>query len=689
MAAKKRRKSPTRRRARAHPRGVLSVTMQGFGFVQCAEGEFFIPASKMAGAFDGDFVEVAPVHINHQHKQTYKGHQLGDRPTGRVLRVIHRHHESVIGRYEVAEPFGVVIPEDPRIPYDIFTLLKDNPDIEDGAMVRVRLLEYPSSKSAATGVIEEVLGSQESAHLDAEYVIARHQLETRFSEASHVQAKKATLDEAGAILAGYQDLRERVLFTIDPDDAKDFDDAVSFEEVAALKEVPKEAKGTLWRVGVHIADVSHYVAWGSSIDLDARRRATSVYLADRVLPMLPEELSSDLCSLRPHEVRRSMTVDLYLDDRANLVYAEFYPALIRSAARLTYTQVQEFLEREGCSSATPAQTKSASLDPRFIPQEIAERICALSNIAKMRLVRRRRLGGLEFDTVEARVLLNADGHPYDVELRRKTDATSLIEEAMILANEAVAEFMNQEAFPCLYRTHEAPSIERLSELASLLQELPAYHKLDVGKFVLGDQSVLQGVLQTAQGRLEQELVTGLLLRCMKRAVYQPNCEPHYGLALNSYTHFTSPIRRYPDLVVHRMLKSCLFEKSATFDEEVHALKWVAEHSSHMECIAEAASRELQEMKMCELLQEHIGEVFDGVVSGVTTAGVFVRLPNSAEGLVPLRLLGNEYFAFDSVRHTLTGSDSGQEFRLGQQISVVLCGIEKRRRHIDFRLAKQR
>lgn len=349
-------RSHTRLHPRSNPRGVLSVRGGGFGFVQTAEGEFFVPESKMAGAFDGDLVEVAPLPVQsgrkkqpHERKADLRA---GEKPAARVLRVVDRAHDTLVGRYEVAEPFGVVVPEDANIPYDIFTMRADRPDIEDGSLVRVRITTFPSRNTAATGVIEEVLGLADDEHAAVDVVIARHKLETVFSEGALSEARSAVLNEDGALASGYRDLRERFTFTIDPADARDFDDAVSLEPVSTcgvgtgIRVVDERGLGVArWRLGVHIADVAHYVPWNSSLDLDARRRATSVYLVDRVIPMLPDELSGDLCSLKPDEVRRTMTADLYLDDRARLVAYDLYPALIRSHARLSYEEAQALLDR--------------------------------------------------------------------------------------------------------------------------------------------------------------------------------------------------------------------------------------------------------------------------------------------------------------------------------------------------------
>ena len=674
----------TRRHARSNPRGVLDVRGGGFGFVQTAEGEFFVPESKMGGAFDGDLVELAPLPVQGgRKKQPHQGGDLraGEKPA-RVLRVVDRAHDTLVGRYEVAEPFGVVVPEDTRIPYDIFTMRADRPDIEDGSLVRVRITTFPARNTAATGVVEEVYGRADDERAAVDLVIARHKLETSFSEGALAEARAAVLDEDGALSSGYRDLRDRFTFTIDPADARDFDDAVSLEPVdpraepatgerggTGLRVVDKRGFGaTAWRLGVHIADVSHYVRWNSSLDLDARRRATSVYLVDRVIPMLPDELSGNLCSLRPDEVRRTMTADLYLDDQARLVAYDLYPALIRSDARLAYEKAQALLDEP-------------------TGDDLSYRLGVLSRLAKQRFAARERAGGLDFDSVEARVRLDGEGRPTGIDLRTKTDATSLIEEAMILANETVAAHLRDAKFPSLYRIHEQPSSDNLAALVPVFQEFAWFRDVDQVAFVAGDAHVIQRVLEASAGRPEGELVSSLVLRSMKRAVYRPVCAPHYGLASEAYTHFTSPIRRYPDLVVHRMLKALCGGRPEKFDQETSALPWVAEHSSDMERVAEKAARESQELKIIEYLEQFVGQAFSATVSGVASYGVYVRLDNTAEGLIPLKNLGAEYFALDPVQHRLTGQDTGVSYRLGQRLPVVLTAADPRARRLDFRPAR--
>ncbi len=910
-------RSHTRRAPRSMPRGTLVVHAGGYGFVRTAEGEYFIPSAKLGGAFDGDVVEIAPLSSAASKAHRSSGRdamRTGGRPAARVMRVVERAHETLIGRYEVADPFGVVIPEDPRIPYDIFTQRSAAPDIPHGALVRVRISTYPSRTTAATGVVEEVLGEADEPRIGVESIIARHKLETRFSDACLKEADGLRLDVEAALSRGYADLRDRCVFTIDPVDARDFDDALSLErldgsdDMASAGDAPASpADGTagrsgktraqtgpraldegvlrtpskalrilraglpaslggassdlgstpassagssiemggpsvpvlsgvgwegagvpVWRLGVHIADVSAYVPWGSAIDLDARNRATSAYLVDRVIPMLPERLSNDLCSLRPDEGRLSMTVDLYLDGKGRVNRYEVYPAVIRSKARLTYDAVQEWLDgfdspgiaarpddadapfatdapavtdasnaadapaatvapaaadapaaaapaatnaltaseerspyllrlsgqkraenglemsrtpqkldldavncpeslkttsyshvdcpKDGkttCSSQSdgreegheaagrppyaceaagklPPACEAAPEAPRphsaGIPRQVADRLAPLSRIGKLRAELRRRAGGIDFPSTEAKVRLDADGYPVGVDLRRKTDATSLVEEAMILANEAVARCLVATGSPGLFRVHERPAADGLAGLIPVLEEFDWFACIDKTRFALGDPHAVQAVLEASRGRSEGELVGSLLLRAMKRADYRPSCEGHYGLASEAYAHFTSPIRRYPDLVVHHMLKALLFGRSELHDQEASALRWLGLHCSEREREADAAARESQELKLIELMESQVGEAFSGVVSGVAPYGLYVRLDNTAEGLLPVRRLSTEYYSLDAELHRLVGQDSGRTWRLGQRVAVVLTLADARRHVLEFRLA---
>ena len=697
-----------RRSAQMYPTGTLTVYADGYGFVRTSEGEFFVPEKKMNGAFDGDLVEVAPLpHKTQGRNSVYDQDKLQwvsskESPAARVVRVIDRAHETVVGRYDVVEPFGVVVPLDYRMQHDIFTLRKDNPTIPDGALVRVRITTFPTGRTAATGVIEEVLDEGQKQRFIVDALIERNNLETMFSEGAQAQAQDACVDELDALSHGYRDIRDRVVFTIDPEDARDFDDALSLEraggDVARGRVGAGDAR-IAWRLGVHIADVAHYVPWDSSIDLDARRRATSVYLVDRVLPMLPEELSNDICSLKPGVARRCMTVDLYLDEQAEVVGVDIYPALMESRRRMNYAEVRDLLATGECvgsaGGAGDVAAAGAAGDAEAFAS-IEQRLFALDAIAQMRRKRRRKLGAPEFSQVEVKMKLNEQREPIAVELHEKNNATQLVEEAMLMANQAVAHYLIENGIPGLFRVHGAPLPMNCASLVPLLEEFPWFSQVNKMLFSQGNSFQIQKVLELSRGRAEEELVSNVMLRAMKQAVYSPTCEGHFGLAVDEYLHFTSPIRRYPDLVVHRMLKAHLEkrrlgalppEQKKAVSQEVSQLAWLAEHSSKMERLAEKVSRESHEYLLVEYMQQFVGQSFSATISGVASYGVYVRLDNTAEGLLPLKELGQEYFIFDGVHHTLMGEESGTLYRLAQRVAVVLSSADPLTRNLTFKLCR--
>ena len=648
---------------------------RGFGFVKTSAGEFFIPRSKVGGAFDGDVVEVAPTRRegSRSYREKRDRQAAGQRQEGRVVNVVERAHASVVGRYDVAEPFGIVVPLDPRIRHDIFTRRSDAPHVADGSIVRVSITEYPTRKSAACGVVEEVIGSADDTALLIEQVIAAHKLPTAFSEAALNESEACDAGIEAALAEGYADIRDRFTFTIDPKDARDFDDALSVEDVSADPAAPAGAKT---RLGVHIADVSHYVDLGSALDLQARERACSVYLPDRVIPMLPERLSNGICSLNPGEDRLSMTVDLYLDSAGKLVAHEAFPAVMRSRARLDYGQAQDILEGRGAETGIAPELLDA----------LVPRIKAADAIARARLVARLGTGGLEFHTKEAKIKLDASGEPVGVIVREKTDATMLIEEAMVFANETVARHLEEREYPCAFRDHEPPPADGLAGLIPVFQEFKWFTPAMARRLAVADPYAIQEVLSAVEGHLEETLVSTLLLRCMSRALYRMDNVGHYGLGLDSYCHFTSPIRRYPDLMVHRVLKCAWKRDQRTAASLKDQMRASCEHCSAKEREAETASQEATRALMCVFMASKVGETFPATVSGVASHGLYVELETCAEGLIPVRTLGDEYFAFDPVRLTLTGVDSGTSFRLGDAIAVRLTSADALLSRLTFALA---
>lgn len=618
------------------PLGTLELMPAGYGFVDTDEGTFYIPANRTGGAMHGDTVEIRP-----RHEQRLPG----QKHSASVVRVHRRATEYLVGVLDINDPLAVVIPQDPRMQHDVFVTREECPEAQAGDVVLVRITNYPNRRQPAQGYIVEVLGNQDQPGMDVDIIVHTAGLPTQFSPQALAQAAGIETDIEGALAEqGRRDLRERDVFTIDPSDAKDFDDAISLDHVEGVT-----------RLGVHIADVSSYVPWDSSIDICARDRATSVYLVDRVIPMLPEKLSNDVCSLKPGEDRRAMTCDIFLDNGAQVLRYDIYPSVIRSKRRFNYDEVQGILDG---NTDDPYRAK----------------LLEFHRIAKKLVAAREKRGALDFDSAEAKPQLDEEGHVTSIEMRCKTDATSMIEEAMILANETVANHMFKRELPLVFRIHEAPRGQALEALLPVLKEM-GYSIEGLGS---GDPRVFQRVLNAAKGRSDETLVNYMVLRSMEQARYSVQPLAHFGLASKHYCHFTSPIRRYPDLMVHRLLRDPRAMEGQ--------LEWLAEHSSKMERRAEEAERDSVNLKLCEYLQERVGEVYEGTISTVLASGFFVRLDNTAEGMVRFDEVRDEYHEFDPKFQTLVGEETGRTYRLGQRIRVRVKAVDMRDQQIDFELA---
>jgi len=626
--------------------GRISMTRRGYGFVESPEGDYYVSGRDTAGAMHGDVVVVRP--------DTKRGRQGR---SGTVVRILERAVTQVVGRFEKHGAIGVVVPADRRIKHDVFIASNAIGDAASGDIVVATLVGYPSRNQSAQGVVTEIVGHEDDEGIEIEVIIREHGLLTEFSDDALEQARGIRLDVTETVAKDplRRDIRDRFTFTIDPVDARDFDDAITIEHVDGLV-----------RLGVHIADVSHYVPWDSPIDEDARQRATSVYLVDRVLPMLPEELSNDICSLNPGVDRLSFTVDMYLDANAHVERYELYPSAMRSDRRFDYGSVQRMLD--GAKPFPDEESERALRDFARVAAKIGER----------RVAR----GGLDFETVEAKVRLDEDGTPLEVVVRERTQATSMIEEAMIAANEVVARHMRDAEAPMVYRIHENPDPDALSSVALVLKEFD-YPVKDIHG---ASPATFQRIINFAHTRPEKRLINSLLLRALERARYVDFLAPHFGLASEAYTHFTSPIRRYPDLIVHRLLRAQLagaLETDPNATGMVPELAWLAEHSSFMEREAEMAEDESVRFKLCQLMAEHLGEEFDGVITGVTTFGLFVQLDNTAEGLVHVENMADDHYRFDPQRFMLFGEDRGHIWRLGQQIRVRIINVSPAEGRIDF------
>ncbi len=628
------------------------MTRHGYGFVSSPEGDYFVGQREAAGAMHGDTVAIRP-----------EARRKGQGRSGSVVKVVERANTTVVGRFARHGAIGVVVPSDRRLRTEVFVPRTGIGEARSGDYVVVRLTAYPTRKDPAQGIVEEVIGHEGEPGLEIEIIIREHGLETEFSKDALAEAAAIKLDvaEALAIDSQRRDIRDRFTFTIDPVDARDFDDAISIER-----------EGALVKLGVHIADVSHYVRWDSAIDVEARRRATSVYLVDRVLPMLPEKLSNDICSLNPGVDRLSFSADIWLDDDAVVQKYELYPSVMHSDRRFDYDRVQRMLDGE---EPYPDPESERAL------REFA-RIAA--RIAQRRIAR----GGLDFETVEAKVLLAEDGTPSEVVLRERTQATNMIEEAMILANEVVARHMRDAKAPMVYRIHEDPDPDALERIAVVLKEFD-YPVSDIHG---ASPATFQRIIKFAHERPEKRLINSLLLRALERARYVDFLGGHFGLASEAYTHFTSPIRRYPDLIVHRLLRAQLagaLETDPDASGMAPELSWLAEHSSTMEREAEMAEDESVRFKLCQLMAAHIGEVFEGTITGVTGFGMFVQLENTAEGLVHVQNMPDDYYVYDAERFMLQGEETGTSYRLGQALRVRIIDVIPSEARIDMEVANKK
>lgn len=657
--------------------------------VETAEGVYRLGSRSMREAMPGDRVYVSL----HRGK--------GGARRAVVEHVIDRAVAAIVGVFEPAGPLGAVRPLDARIKQDFFVLPADDSPrrlgVEPGDIVSARIVDYPSRTESGVVTLERRIGDANEPSLGIECVMARYGLVDGYPQAAVDEAASLAVDVEGALADPLRrDIRDRFAITIDPVDARDFDDAIS---------VARTVRGG-WMLGVHIADVSHYVDWESAIDLEARRRSTSVYLADRVLPMLPERLCNDLCSLRPDEDRLAFTVDIELDARGRVRTYEPYPSVIRSRVRMDYGAADALL-REGepdgaaLDAAARGRAELAVEAARANGVDLRAFLRNADALARARREIRRKRGSIDFDTPEVHVLLDEAGMPVDIVTRERTAATSLVEEAMLLANECVAEFLADRDLVSAYRVHEDPSPDSLASAAKTLTELGAVEGGLAAGIMLGDPRAINAAVEDAAGTAFAPQVNALLLRAQQRAVYKSHNEGHYALGARAYCHFTSPIRRYPDLIAHRVLKVALAKHELGKKEGAaraprltgkgpQALEAICpqlcRQASDNERAADAAANASQKVKVAQLYASRIGERDTGTVSWISDLGAFVRLDaTGAEGLVRMNALGTEWWDFDDVRLTLTGESTGTRVGLGCRVVVEVASVNVLRGHLDLKL----
>ncbi|WP_134704449.1 ribonuclease R [Ammoniphilus sp. YIM 78166] len=637
-------------------KGRLQGNAKGFGFVipeTKGEPDVFISAHDMNGALNGDIVLCRP-------SAKVKS---GGRMEGEIIRILQRANNRFVGTYTDGKDYGFVNIDDKRMAKDMFIPKNASMGAMEGHKVIAEITKYSEDgRTNPEGRIVEIIGHKNDPGVDILSIIHKYELAEGFDEHVMKEAESVPeeLTEGDWQGQNRRDLRDRVMVTIDGADAKDLDDAVSLERL----------ENGNYLLGVHIADVSHYVKEGSFLDEEAYRRGTSVYLVDRVIPMLPHRLSNGICSLNPQVNRLAMSCDMELDQEAKLVRYEIFMSVIKTNERMTYQNVYKILEEDD-------QELMARYEP-LVPMFRDMKELAL----KLRDKRMQR-GAIDFDFKEAKILVDPEGKPTEVVIRDRTIAEQIIEEFMLAANETVAEHFHWLNQPFMYRTHEDPDEGKLRNFLQFITNF--------GYVVKGTPSdihprALQMLLEQVQGTPEETVISKVMLRSMKQAKYEAENNGHFGLAADYYTHFTSPIRRYPDLIVHRLIRHWL--ENGPMDEE-QKVDWgeklpdIARHTSERERVAVDAERETDDLKKAEFMADKIGEEFEGMVSSVTNFGMFIELPNTIEGLVHMSYLTDDYYHYDERTYALVGERTKKSYRIGDMVKVRVVGVNKDEHSIDF------
>ncbi|APZ42426.1 ribonuclease R [Acidihalobacter ferrooxydans] len=630
-------------------RGRVLAHPDGFGFLSPDEGgdDVFLAPRQMRGLFHGDRAVVRVMGLDHR-----------GRPEGAVIEVLERNTHQVVGRFFEERGVAYVSPDNKRLPLDVLIPPEDVHSARSGQIVLAAIVEQPGKHKQPIGKIVEVLGEHMDPGMEIDIALRSYDLPFEWSEAVEAEARAFGAEVDAQAKRGRTDLRDTPLVTIDGEDARDFDDAVYCE--------PRADGG--WRLLVAIADVSHYVQPGSALDAEARKRGTSVYFPGQVIPMLPEALSNGLCSLNPQVDRLALVADMTVSDGGALKAYEFYPAVIRSAARLTYTEVGRIVAERAADARKNRESLLGHLD-------------ALYDVFKALARARRKRGAIDFETQETRILFGEGRKIERIVPTTRNDAHRIIEECMIVANVAAARLLGKRKIPTLYRVHEGPSVERLEKLHAFLAGVG----LQLGGGDSPGPKDYAALMRQLKNRPDAELVQTMLLRSLQQAVYAPDNRGHFGLAHSAYAHFTSPIRRYPDLLVHRGIYHALSgKKPATFDFSHNDMVTLGEHCSMTERRADEAVRDVVDWLKCEFMRDKVGETFDGLVSTVTSFGLFVQLKDVyVEGLVHVTALSNDYYRFDPVGQCLRGERGGRVYRLGDPLQVQVARVDLDERKIDF------
>lgn len=637
-------------------RGKLQAHAKGFGFLIPEDRDHpdvYIHANDMATAMNGDIILV---RIN--SKSTG-----GGRMEGEVVRVVSRGNTEIVGLFQAHDEYAFVIPDDKRVVRDIFIPKDAFNGAMDGHKVVVKIVSYPEGRAAAQGEVIEILGHKNDPGVDILSIIRKHGLPEAFPDEVMDEATAAPDKISPEELKGRRDLRGKRIVTIDGEDAKDLDDAVNVERLPNGNYV----------LGVHIADVSYYVRESSALDQEAYNRGCSVYLVDRVIPMLPHRLSNGICSLNPQVDRLTMSCEMEFDPQMNVVRHDIFTSVIKTSERMTYKNVRLLLAGE--AEPDIVEKYAYLLDDFRLMEELA---------MKLRSKRMNR-GAIDFDFIESKILVDEDGKPTDIVKRDRTIAEIIIEEFMLAANETVAEHFYWLKVPFLYRVHEDPDAEKLQHFMEFITNFGYVVR---GKGNTVHPRALQTLLEEIRGKKEETVISTVMLRSMKKAMYDSQSLGHYGLAAEYYSHFTSPIRRYPDLIIHRVIREVL--ESGVLSEARHEylasrMDDIAKQSSDRERVAVDAERETEALKKAEFMLDKVGEEFDGIISSVTSFGVFVELDNTVEGLIRLSDLTDDYYHFHEAQHALIGERTSRIYRLGDEVKVRVARVNMDERTIDFEM----
>ncbi|ENI5631735.1 ribonuclease R [Staphylococcus pseudintermedius] len=638
-------------------RGTLSQNKKGFAFLRPDDQEMediFIPPTKINRAMDGD---VVLVEVKKSRGDFRKGKFEGE------VKAIESHSiKQVVGTFSEARHFGFVVPDDKRIMQDIFVPKGQELGAVEGHKVLVQITQYSDGTNSPEGQISAILGHKNDPGVDILSIIYQHGIEIEFPDDVLKEAENVPETIQPDELKGRRDLRDELTITIDGADAKDLDDAIA---------VKKLDNGNT-ELTVSIADVSYYVTEGSALDREAYDRATSVYLVDRVIPMIPHRLSNGICSLNPEVDRLAMSCRMEIDAQGQVVKHEIFESVIHSNARMTYDAVNRIITDK--DAATRAQY------PEIVPMlDLAQ------TLSQQLIAMRKKRGEIDFDIKEAKVIVNEEGIPKEVVTRERGEGDRLIESFMLIANETVAEHFNQMEVPFIYRIHEQPKSERLRQFFDFITNFGIMVK-GTGEDI--HPSTLQNIHEEIAGRPEDMVISTMMLRSMQQARYDADNLGHFGLAADYYTHFTSPIRRYPDLIVHRLVRKYLIEKSMdgrAMHEWEEKLPQIAEHTSNRERRAIDAERDTDELKKAEFMIQHIGDEFEGVISSVANFGMFVELPNTIEGMVNMQNMSDDYYHFDERQMALIGERKAKVYRIGDVVKVKVIHVDVDERQIDFQI----